>query len=519
MTKKEAENPAILAFSATSWTEELRPVSTAYLMLWGAPLIASYNTSCADNQVDAELGSVRLALGLACHTQSLLQQLDMEQLATPANISLRISNLQNELVPGRPLAMQLGLSRRNKHQQLRSEKGQLQVSKVHPEKNLAHSMTHKAPAKKMLTKLRVAIEAAETLALSTVQGDSLASFRSSSSLVVGMVTLEPPKMELQLRQLALIESETCFESLSRNFAASLPEESLPSLILQSLSVSNPCFERMCLTLPSKSLQDASLTLQSFSLTRANSESLPLDSWSFPIVSLTFYSLSRLRDRFPSLTLSSLSLTEGNSQSLTLQSLSLIEGNGFQRISFKEVSSATGSLKETEDILAANQAAGGAETNSFPQHCFAKAQLAEPEDGTNIFSQSFRDGILSLRICLLTLLCSFQLVCAALLLKNCSLTRSFPNQSLQPDQLVAAYCTMSFEQSPTRASQQDSFQKEKLCNKSFESNQLCRTQLGKSTLGSFQLDLVPSLSLPGFSQKAADLSLNQPASVSLTCRSA
>ena len=61
--------------------------------------------------------------------------------------------------------MQLGLSRRNKHQQLRSEKGQLQVSKVHPEKNLAHSLTHKAPAKKMLAKLRVAIEAAETLAL------------------------------------------------------------------------------------------------------------------------------------------------------------------------------------------------------------------------------------------------------------------------------------------------------------------------------------------------------------------
>ena len=346
-------------------------------------MIASCNTSCADSQADAELGSVRLALGLACHTQSLLQHLDMEQLALPANISLKISNLQNELVTGRPLAMQLGLSRRNKHQQLRSEKGQLQVSKVHPEKNLAHSLTHKAPAKKMLAKLRVATEAAETLALSTVQGDSLASFRSSSSLVVGMVILEPPTMEFQLRQLALIESETCFESLSRNFATSLAEQSLPSLTLHSLSVKNPCLERMSLTLPSKSLQDASVTLHSYSLTR-------------------------------------------DVESLILQSLSLIDANGFQRISFRELSFEDGKLKEIEEILADKLAEGGAETNSFPQHSFVKDQLAAKEDGTNIFSPSFLDGILSLRICLrIFLLCSFQLVCAALFLETVLSKSAFP----------------------------------------------------------------------------------------------
>ena len=150
------------------------------------------------------------------------------------------------------------------------------------------------------------------------------------------------------------------------------------------------------------------------------------------------------------------------------------------MSFKEVSFDNGSLTETEDILAANQAAGGAETNSFPQQCFAQAQLAESEDGTNIFFQSFRVGILSLKICLLTLLCSFQLVCAALLLTNCSLKRRFPNQSLQEKELGLA-CLLI----PTRAGHLHSFHPKKLC---------------RGTLECFnQLDLVPSLSLTGFSQ--------------------
>ena len=58
--------------------------------------------------------------------------------------------------------MQLGPSRRNKHIQLRSEKGQLQLSKVHPDKNLAYSLTNNASgSKRMLAKLRVVTEAAE----------------------------------------------------------------------------------------------------------------------------------------------------------------------------------------------------------------------------------------------------------------------------------------------------------------------------------------------------------------------
>ena len=144
--------------------------------MWGVPLIASCRTSCAYKQADAELDLVRLALALASHTKSLLQHLDVEQLAKPANISLKTSSLHVELVTGRPLAMQLGLSRRNKHIQLRSEKGQLQLSKVHPNKNLAHSLTNTASDQRMLAKLRIDTEAAEILALSTVRGQGLASF-------------------------------------------------------------------------------------------------------------------------------------------------------------------------------------------------------------------------------------------------------------------------------------------------------------------------------------------------------
>ena len=151
-TRKRAEEKAqsleLLAFSASSWTEACRPTSTAYLTLWGVPLIASCKTSGAYNQEDAELDAVRLALGLASHTKSFLQHLDLDHLGTKVNISLRTSSLHDELVTGRPLAMQLGLSRRNKHIQLRSEKGQLQLSKVHPKKNLAHSLTNNASDQK-----------------------------------------------------------------------------------------------------------------------------------------------------------------------------------------------------------------------------------------------------------------------------------------------------------------------------------------------------------------------------------
>ena len=483
-TRKRAEEKAqsleLLAFSASSWTEACRPTSTVYLTLWGVPLIASCRTSGAYRQEDAELDAVRLALGLASHTRSFLQHLDLDHLGTKVNISLRTSSLHNELVKGRPLAMQLGLSRRNKHIPL---KCQLQLSKVHPKKNLAHSLTNNASGKRMLAKLRVDTEAAGTLALSTVRGQDVASFGVNSSFLVGMVAAEPSLMEKpQLRKPACFKSvsfvRTCLESLSRNFA-------------------------------DKSV--TSLTLHSLSLQRSKLESLTLPSWSLPIDSLTLPSLSRTGDRFHSLTLHSLSLTKGNLQSLTLQSLSLIAENRLQTISFKEAIFGEGSLEETAESFEHSFAERGAGTNSFPHLSFPKEdQRAAKEAETNsFFTQSFSDRILSLSIWLrIFWLSSFQLTCAALLLGTYSVSMSFPNESLQSEELVTAYFSSSlqqqslqqdeletaYSQSPTRASklQHRSLKQQELYRSSFQrlSDQLCR-----STLDSFnQLDLEISLSL-------------------------
>ena len=244
MAKEKAKNLELLAFSASSWTATCQSTSTAYLLLWEAPLIASCKTSCAHKQEEAELQSVKLALALASHTRKLLQQLDMDQLGKDVHIGVRTSSFNEELVTGRPIAMQLGLSRRNKHIQLRD---QLQLSRVHPNKNLAHSLIHNASGKRVLAKLRVNTGAAETLALSTVI--SFASFVPSSSLVVGMVNLEPPKMEsLQLRQLAFLQSETCLESLSKNLAdKSLASLTLPSLSLQSSNLKSLTLHSLSVT--------------------------------------------------------------------------------------------------------------------------------------------------------------------------------------------------------------------------------------------------------------------------------
>ena len=282
-----------------------------------------------------------------------------------------------------------------------------------------------------------------------------------------MVSAETSKMaQHQLRKLALPKSDAdslekiCFESLPRNFA----------------------------------------------------ESLTLTSWSLPIDSLTLPSLSRTGDRFHSLTLRSLSFPRGNLESLTLQSLSLIDENRLQRNSFKDDNFEDGSLEETAENLANKLAERRAGTNSFSNSL--QERIATTEAETSSFStRSFLDRILSLRKWLqIFLLSSFQLTCAALLLGPCSLSMSFPNESLQSDELVAAYCRDSFQHpclqqdeleiayaySPTKARQlqHDSLQQKELCRNSLEtlSEQLCRINLDSLII---QLDLVTSLSLTWF----------------------
>ena len=50
MTREKLHNLELVAFSSTSWTEAGKATSTAYLQLWGAFLIASYETSGAQQQ-------------------------------------------------------------------------------------------------------------------------------------------------------------------------------------------------------------------------------------------------------------------------------------------------------------------------------------------------------------------------------------------------------------------------------------------------------------------------------------
>ena len=80
ITREKPQSLELVAYSSTSWTEACTATSTAYLVLWGASLIASCKTACAQKQDHAELESVKLALALACYTRRLLQQLDMDKL-------------------------------------------------------------------------------------------------------------------------------------------------------------------------------------------------------------------------------------------------------------------------------------------------------------------------------------------------------------------------------------------------------------------------------------------------------
>ena len=423
--QEKAQSLELLVFSATAWTETFRSTSAAYMTLWGAPLVASFTTCCAYKQEEAELQSVRLALGLACHKKMLLQQLGVDKLENLVDIRLKTSSLHHELVAGRPIAMQLGLSRRNKHIELQSEKGQLHLSKVHPEKNLAHSLIHNASAKKMLAKLRVLTEAAEIGALSTVLSQDLASLGSTSSLV-GVVIAEPPAMANQLRQLALRKSD--YESFSQS-----------------------CFERPSLTLPSLSLQSNSLE------------------------SLTVNSLSLSEDNLDSLILPSCSLQSENASSLTLQSLS------FTSDSLEETEKAKAHNLEKGGAETNSFAQDSLQEEL--SHLELTEEIAESEAGTNSFTyKSFLDRILSLKRRLrIFLLVSFQPTCAALFLVTSYVTKSFCKNNL--DSLITQLdlrTSLSLSQFGSTACrtqlQQSKFQSEQLVQQQLPATTALATQL-------------------------------------------
>ena len=193
---EKARHIELLAYSSTSWTKGASPTSTACLSCWGVTLATSCRQARgAWTQEAAELDSVVLAQQLASHYQSLVQGMQLD-LALPVHLQVFFCSLNCELVTGRPLALQLGLSRRRKHVQLRTKDGQLQLSKVLPAKNLAESLTKNLSTSgfhRLLPKLMVHTRAVDSQALLTrLSQDQLASFcSSSSSFFIGMVTLHP----------------------------------------------------------------------------------------------------------------------------------------------------------------------------------------------------------------------------------------------------------------------------------------------------------------------------------------
>ena len=129
---QKAQSLELLAFaSSSSWSGTGKSSSGLSLFFMGVPLAAS-TTIQATTSKATELACVKRACSIAFHNKSSLQDLQLDEPMT-----LRV-------LLGGPLAMQLGLSRNHRHMHLWSKFGQLQLSKVRTNQNLAASLTNKS---------------------------------------------------------------------------------------------------------------------------------------------------------------------------------------------------------------------------------------------------------------------------------------------------------------------------------------------------------------------------------------
>ena len=188
---EKASKTELLAYLSTSWTAE-SPISTACLSCFGVTLATCCRQAReAWTQQAAEVDAVVLAKQLASQCQRLIQGMQLN-LALP-ELKIFFCSLTCDLVTGRPLALKLGLSRRNRQVQLQD--GQLRLCKVLPHKNLAECLTKNlstASFHRLLPKLMVHTRAVKAQALLTrLGGENQASF-CSSSFFIGMVALNPP---------------------------------------------------------------------------------------------------------------------------------------------------------------------------------------------------------------------------------------------------------------------------------------------------------------------------------------
>ena len=226
---EKASNTELLAYSSTSWTAE-SPISTACLSCFGVTMATSCRQARgAWTQQAAEVEAVVLAKQLASHCQSLIQGMQLD-LALP-ELKIFFCSLTCDLVTGRPLALKLGLSRRNRQVQLQD--GQLRLCKVLPHKNLAECLTKNlstASFHRLLPKLMVHTRAVKAQALLTMLGgENQASF-CSSSFFIGMVALNPPMAQTRASTTNSLQLLSLSEGTEENAKAlAFPELSLNQL--------------------------------------------------------------------------------------------------------------------------------------------------------------------------------------------------------------------------------------------------------------------------------------------------
>ena len=212
----------LLAFASTSWIQARNSAFGVCLFLMGVPLAASSNIQATGVRA-AELSSVGLACQIAAHTKLLLQQLGFVK---PMNL---------QVLTGGSIAMQLGLSKHQRHVQLDSCFGQFQLSKVRFNKDLASKLTYNLPACELhwlLPKLRMHNKIADARALPPVLCEKEAFFVGRPcSFYIGAVSFPPNMEELGLEQL----EQTVSKQLTLTaYARQLDQDELERIELNQL---------------------------------------------------------------------------------------------------------------------------------------------------------------------------------------------------------------------------------------------------------------------------------------------
>ena len=249
---ERAKNLELLAFS-TSWVQDSRAATCVSLSFMGVHLGASIQQ--ATTKAAAEYNTVRLASNLAFHTKSLLQEMMLEK-----PLCFRV------LTRG-PVPQKLGLSKRTRHIELSSHLGQLRLSKVQPQQNLAEKLTNNLRAcdlHRLLPKLQLQARPAGELALPTVQCEGRAFVSSSlDSFFIGQLCCAPAMEKPQLVQ--KLSGNEFVDHLA------IPELESTKLLQQQLSS-----DELAAAYSKGSLQDQSLLccLQEKELSAAYATALP-----------------------------------------------------------------------------------------------------------------------------------------------------------------------------------------------------------------------------------------------------